>query len=305
MRILLFMVMLAGALPARAADIIRYASDEKGFAVNSWLVPTQTGLIVIDTQFTVSEAAKLVKAIEATGRPLEGIVVTHPHPDHYNGTCQLLELAKVPVYATQATIEGIHATAEAKRAQWKPVYGDDYPGRTCPPDHAVPASGKIQIGGLDLEFRDFGAGEASAESIVLTPALQAVFAGDLIYNGVHPWLAEGRSELWLAQLEQLSEELPSGWTLYPGHGPAGGAPSLMAQYDYILDFREAVRTRMTPGLDAGAVRELSAAMRSRHPGWALETLIPMNANAVAREIKDHPQIETHDEGAQTSGTEER
>src|ERR1700730_6045987 len=149
--------------------------------------------IAIDTQFTVSEADKLAEAVKRTGKPLKAIVITHPHPDHYNGTCRLLQFAKVRIYATQATIDGIRATAEAKRTEWKPTYGKDYPDSTCVPDHVLPVRGTVQIDGVKFQSRDYGPGEAITESIVLAPSLRAAFVGDVIYDRVHPWLAEGRS----------------------------------------------------------------------------------------------------------------
>jgi glyoxylase-like metal-dependent hydrolase (beta-lactamase superfamily II) len=281
------------ALPASAADVLRFESAERGFAVNSWLVPTDTGLIAVDTQFTTGEARKLVQAIKETGLPLKAIIITHPHPDHYNGTCQLLEFAQVPVYATQATIEGILATAEAKREQWKPVYRDGYPDSTCVPDHPVPDGGRLTLDGLDLEILDYGAGEAGGESIVLAPSLRAVFVGDLIYNKTHPWLAEGRTELWLAQLERLSEEFPYGWTLYPGHGPAEGAAAIMGQYNYILEFRDAVEAKLPAGLDSKATKDLSDEIEARYPGWPLAASISMNAAAVAEELRAQNSQSTH------------
>jgi glyoxylase-like metal-dependent hydrolase (beta-lactamase superfamily II) len=126
-RSVIALTMLGLTLPAAAAEISRFVSSEKAFAVNSWLVPTRTGIVVIDTQFTVTAADQLLDAVKHTGRPLKAIIITHPHPDHFNGTCRLLRLAKVPVYATQATIEGVHATADAKRAQWKPVWRPLWP----------------------------------------------------------------------------------------------------------------------------------------------------------------------------------
>ena len=181
MRALLALLALASTLPVRAADVVGFTSGEQAFAVNSWFLPTQHGIVVFDTQFTVTEADRLVKAVIRSGRPLEAIVITHPHPDHYNGTCQLLKLAPVPVYATQATIDGIRQTAQSKRAQWKPTYGKDYPDATCLPDHVAPAGGSVRIDGVELQFRDYGPGEALGESITLVPALHAVFAGDLVY----------------------------------------------------------------------------------------------------------------------------
>jgi glyoxylase-like metal-dependent hydrolase (beta-lactamase superfamily II) len=288
MRGVIVMVMLGLTLPASAAEISRFVSSEKAFAVNSWLVPTRTGIVVIDTQFTVPAADQLLDAVKHTGRPLEAIIITHPHPDHFNGTCGLLRLTKVPVYATQATIAGVHASAEAKRAQWKPAYGADYPDSTCAPDHALGIGASWVIDGVTFEARDYGPGEALTESIVLAPALHAAFVGDLIYNRVHPWLAEGRSVQWLAQLDRLQKQIPADWTVYPGHGDSGGVSVIAAQREYIRDFRERTRAAVnTSGLTQDATQSLNEGTRRLYPGWALEMLIPINAGAVAKEF-DQP-----------------
>jgi glyoxylase-like metal-dependent hydrolase (beta-lactamase superfamily II) len=279
-----------------AAQVVRYDSDEKGFAVNSWLVPTATGLVVIDTQFTVSETDKLARAVEITGRPLEAIVVTHPHPDHFNGVCRLLRIARVPVYGTRATIDGIHASADAKRAQWKPIYGADYPDQTCEPDSVVPPDGTVRIDHTVFQFRDFGPGEASDESIIIVPSMKAAFVGDLIYRNMHPWLAEGRSELWLKQLDRLKAAIPRDSIVYPGHGAAAGTAVIGAQRRYIQDFRSATEAATgttglyagTTGLSAEATESLVARTRAQYPGWPLEMLIPMNAAAIAKELASAP-----------------
>jgi glyoxylase-like metal-dependent hydrolase (beta-lactamase superfamily II) len=247
-------------------------------------MPTERGIVVIDTQFSVTEADKLVRAVIQTGRPLKAIIITHPHPDHYNGTCRLLQLARVPVYATQATIDGIRATAEAKRTQWKPTYGKDYPDTTCAPDHAVPIGGSVRVDGVEFQFHDYGPGEALGESITLAPALHAVFVGDLIYNQVHPWMAEGRSTQWLAQLDRLAKDIPANWIVYPGHGAAGGVEVIDAQRQYITQLRSATRAKLGPsGLTSDSSKEIVEAIRARYPGWPLEVLIPINVEAVARE----------------------
>ena len=285
MRPALALLALASALPVSAVDVGRIVSSEQDFAVNSWLVPTSHGIVVIDTQFTVAEANKLVEGMTRTRRPLEAIIITHPHPDHYNGTCQLLQFARVPVYATQATIDGIRASAESKRARWKPTYGKDYPDTTCVPDHVAPRSGSVRIDGLEFQFRDYGPGEALGESITLVPALHAAFVGDLIYNQVHPWLAEGRSAQWLAQLDRLTKDMPADWTVYPGHGPSAGVAVIDAQRQYIIDFRAAIQAQLGPsGLAPDSTKRIVEGVRARHPGWPLEMLVPINAGAVAKEL---------------------
>jgi len=289
MRLLTALILATLSWIAGAADVDRYVSDEKGFAVNSWLVPTATGLVVIDTQFTVSEAEHLSQTIGKTVRPLRAVIITHPHPDHFNGICRLLQIARVPVYATRATIDGIHATAFEKRAQWKPLYGADYPNQTCEPDSVVPTKVAIRIDGTVFQFRDFGPGEASDESMIVVPSLKAVFVGDLIYQNMHPWLAEGRSELWLKQLDRLERSIPPDFTIYPGHGAATGTSVIGAQRKYIVNFRNATKSAIgSTGLSPEASQTLVGETRSQYPGWPLEMLIPVNAAAIAKEFASTP-----------------
>jgi glyoxylase-like metal-dependent hydrolase (beta-lactamase superfamily II) len=287
MRSITVLFLLALSWTSSATDAVRFFSDERGFAVNSWLVFTATGLVVIDTQFTVSDADKLAEEVAKTGRPLKAIVVTHPHPDHFNGVCRLLKVARVPVYATGATIEGIRASADAKRAQWKPMYGADYPDINCEPDSVVSSGATVRIDGTMFRFLDFGPGEASDESIIIVPSMKAAFVGDLIYQEMHPWLAEGRSEPWLKQLDRLEESVPRDFAIYPGHGAVAHMAVIAAERSYIQNFRAATKSAIGSAgaeLSEEASQALVAETRAQYPGWPLEMLIPLNAAAVAREF---------------------
>jgi glyoxylase-like metal-dependent hydrolase (beta-lactamase superfamily II) len=197
------------------------------------------------------------------------------------------------VYATQATIDGIRGTAEAKRAQWKPTYRKDYPDTTCVPDRTVAIGGSVRVDGIELQFRDYGPGEVLRESVTLAPALRAAFVGDLIYNNVHPWLAEGRIAQWLAQLDRLAKEIPADWSVYPGHGPSSIITVIDAQRRYITGFRAATQARLGPsGLRPDSTREIVDGVRAKYPGWPLEMLIPINVEAVAKELSESGQPQT-------------
>jgi glyoxylase-like metal-dependent hydrolase (beta-lactamase superfamily II) len=59
-------------------------------AVNSFVVHGPEGVVVVDGMLTVSDAALVRGAVERAGRPLAGVLVTHPHPDHYAGLAHIL-----------------------------------------------------------------------------------------------------------------------------------------------------------------------------------------------------------------------
>ncbi|MEB3213706.1 MAG: MBL fold metallo-hydrolase [Leptolyngbyaceae bacterium] len=131
-----------------------FASPEPAFLVNSFLIETQNGVIVVDAQFLVSEARKLKLEVEKLGKPLLGVIVTHPHPDHFNGVAVLCEKENVPIYATQATFDAIKAIEAEKREFWKPTYGDEYPDFTMLPNQIVQSKEELVLDGLDIGIDD-------------------------------------------------------------------------------------------------------------------------------------------------------
>ena len=62
-----------------------FFSDESGFEVASVIVTGKTDAVLIDTQWTLSNAHRVVAEILETGKHLKTIYVTHAHPDHYFG----------------------------------------------------------------------------------------------------------------------------------------------------------------------------------------------------------------------------
>ena len=72
--------------------------------VNSWIIETKNGVVVVDIQRQFSEAKKLLNEVEKINKPILGVIITHPHPDHINGAAALLNgTANVPIYSTKST----------------------------------------------------------------------------------------------------------------------------------------------------------------------------------------------------------
>jgi glyoxylase-like metal-dependent hydrolase (beta-lactamase superfamily II) len=260
-----------------------FSASEAAFLVNSFILEGDESVVVIDAQFLVSSARALRRQIDAIGKPLAALIISHPHPDHYNGAAVLLDgLGEVPVLATSATSGGMRATAEEKRAYWAPHYGDDYPQRFVYPDRVIASGETLRFGGIELVVDDLGASEASDNVAFHAPRTGELFAGDLVYSACHPWLAEGRAQLWLAQLDAVARRYADVARVHAGHGPSGTIALLDAQRRYIVDFDELVRSHVGPaGLAGPGTAEIHSAMVRRYPGYPLEFLIDFNASALA------------------------
>src|SRR5262245_15056644 len=84
--------------------------------VNSFLVRGPDGVVAVDGQLTVSDARLVREAVERSGLPLAGVLVTHPHPDHYAGIGHIVGPDAVPVVATRAVDEIIRRDDARKDA---------------------------------------------------------------------------------------------------------------------------------------------------------------------------------------------
>jgi Metallo-beta-lactamase superfamily len=106
-------------------------------AVNSFLVHGPEGVVVIDRMLTVSDAALVRQAIDDAGLPLAGVVVTHPHPDHYAGLAQVIGTNDVAVVATSAVDAVIRRDDQLNNDVVGPMMGDEWPSTRLFPNLTV------------------------------------------------------------------------------------------------------------------------------------------------------------------------
>ncbi|HJZ66424.1 MAG TPA: MBL fold metallo-hydrolase [Candidatus Acidoferrum sp.] len=102
---------------------------------------------------------------------------------------------------------------------------------------------------------------------VWIPSLRAVVAGDIVFNGVHVWLANSNEEsraAWLHSLEQIRALNPR--TVVAGHKGRTDlkdtADAVTFTENYIRDFGSAKKS----ATDSNA---LIAAMKAKYPNLAL------------------------------------
>ena len=266
-----------------------YTAAENGLFVNSYLLETPTGVVVVDTNLLVSDITALRARLAALHKPLLGIFLTHAHPDHFNGVAELVRGHEVPVYATAGVAKTIREIADAKRAQWGPVYGPEWPAETYYPNTELPDGAKVDLDGLTITAHELGAGESHADSYLLmrpTDGEPVAFIGDLAFHGTHPYTADGHTTAWQATLDRLVPELAGVRSLLPGHGVPAGVELLADQRRYVMFYREMVRrlSGHTGQLDDPAKTELEAAMRQFLPDAPLTWMIGLGADAVGAEL---------------------
>jgi glyoxylase-like metal-dependent hydrolase (beta-lactamase superfamily II) len=263
-----------------------YRSGEFGLFVNAYLVEGAEGVVAIDAPLLLSDGRAFRARLEALRKPLLGVLVTHPHPDHYNTIGELLGGDDVPVIAHRDVDREIRAKDDAKRAQWGPLFGDEWPASATFPNRTVADEESVELADLRFTAWDFGPCESESETVWLMGGGDTAFVGDLAFNGTHAYLADGHTDAWLSAIDRAEDALAGVRTLYVGHG-APTVPAVLAeQRRYLLMAREAI------GRVAGGRAELSedeanrvvSLMERYLPSAPLSWLVGAGASAVATEL---------------------
>jgi glyoxylase-like metal-dependent hydrolase (beta-lactamase superfamily II) len=274
---------------AKNVTIHTHACGEGGIFVNAYLIETPHGVVAVDATLSESESQSFRRELDALGKPLLAVLVTHPHPDHVAGITNLVAGANTKIVATQPVLDLMRKLEEPKRRQWTPVYGAEWVQRWTYPNTVVKSGDSLTFDGVTYSVLDLGpGGDAEANSVwfIETPKRTA-FLGDLVFNGVHSYVADGHVLAWLANLFTV-ERLCRGMDLvFPGHGaPAAPGKLVQQQMEYLLAVASHVK-ELAQGrteLTEAEKKELETRMSKHLPDAGLTFLIGMNADPVAREL---------------------
>jgi len=89
-------------------------------------------------------------------------------------------------------------------------------------------------------------GASAGSAWVIFPEAQVLFTGDTIVLGVHPYMEDCLSKLWLNALGELRNKF-DGWTLVPGRGPITDASATEPLSDYVRGVRRRVASHRRAG----------------------------------------------------------
>jgi len=236
-----------------------------GYDVNSTMISGEKDMLVIDPQFSLSEAHRLAAEILESKKNLVTIYVTHPHPDHLFGLAVLHQaFPSAKIVALPATVAGAKTGWPARQKFWFPTYGNNIPG----PDPVLPeelSSPMLTLEGEQFPITGGVQGDGPGNSFVYIPSLKAVVAGDTVFDHVYFGVPKDKArEDWMKTLDQISALKPE--ILVPGHQGPGAKNDLSAiafMKKYIADWDANVKASKAPA-------EMKAKVLKQYPGLGME-----------------------------------
>jgi glyoxylase-like metal-dependent hydrolase (beta-lactamase superfamily II) len=258
-----------------------FFSDESGFEVASVIVTGKTDAVLIDAQWTLSNAHRVIAEILETGKYLKTIYITHAHPDHYFGLGTIAEaFPEARVLALPSVARVINKQFFGKIEHWEKVIGViNVPRKTAKIEYLT--ENYFELEGERIEIIPEVMGDMKYNTVVWIPSIWTLVGSDVLFNQAHPFTCELTAEerqQWIRDIERL-EKLDAE-VIIPGHQKPG-MPFDSSSFDFTRDYLVATEEELARTKD---VASFYYTMVKRFPEANLFISNEMNANVFKGEM---------------------
>jgi glyoxylase-like metal-dependent hydrolase (beta-lactamase superfamily II) len=153
----------------------------------STLISGGEDAVLTDPPLTADQARLLGEWVAAKGRDVTDIFITHGHGDHWFTAGLLAERFGARVVASAGTIAQMRANVATRPLLWDKIYTGIPP---TPVTAVTVPDNRFTVEGHDLAIVEVGATDSDDTTVLHVRDLDLVVAGDVIYNGVHMYLAQ-------------------------------------------------------------------------------------------------------------------
>jgi len=254
-----------------------------GFESLSWVANSSTLIygerdaVLVDTFLTIDQGIELADQVAAAGKHLTHVYITHGHGDHFFGINALeRRFPGVQVVATDSVVDRMASQFEPETMDG--IFRRAFPGQ-IPDDPGIAErldGGALELEGHSLVPVDAGYTDTPDSTSLHVPSIGLIVAGDVVYNGIHPYLTETTTQTrleWIDALDKLEALAPR--AVVAGHK----VPDHDDDPRHIAETREYLRDFNRLDQATGTARELFDAMIELYPDRANPGSLWGGANA--------------------------
>ncbi len=279
---LLIVTLITTNMNAQKLKLKTFRAGSNSFHVASVIISGEKEAVLIDGQFTLANAHRVVAELKDQNKELTTIYISHGDPDYYFGLEVITQAyPNAIVYATAPVIEHIKHTYQKKLEVWGPQLGDNGSKNIIIPralsGNTITLEGEtIEIKGLD--------GKSPERTFVWIPSLKAIVGGINVYDNLHLWIADaGTKEArnnWIKILESMKNLNPE--TVIPAHALNDENNIGQTSLDYSLNYLKAYQKEEEKAKNSA---QLIEAMQKLYPNAQLEIALQLGAKVSKGEMK--------------------
>jgi glyoxylase-like metal-dependent hydrolase (beta-lactamase superfamily II) len=243
-------VFVTPGIPTVTSDLPPGTKQQMWSPISSTLIYGKRDAVLVDAFITVEQADALVDWVEASGKNLTTIYVTHGHGDHFFGIGALLD--RFPNARAVATPDVVklmrqQASPDVVANFWSARFPGQIPDRLVIADELE--GNVIELEGHDLVVVEVGHTDTDYTTCLHAPSVGLVVAGDVAYNDVHLYLAESNEQTrreWISALDTIESLNPR--VVIAGHKRPGNddSPKIIEETrQYIRDFNRVAEMTTT------------------------------------------------------------
>jgi glyoxylase-like metal-dependent hydrolase (beta-lactamase superfamily II) len=215
-----------------------YLSPAEGLHVNTQMVEGPNAVVVFDAQLLLPYADEVASYVQALGKPIDRIILSHAHTDHWGGLQVLTErFPDARVFALDGIADQVSARGPARLDGLRRAYGDKVATKVTVPTGTI-TEGPQLIDGVTYNFKRFVDAESDLQLAALLPDQKVLMAFDLVFSpNQHAFTGANHFDHWMIVLESL-KALQGYDTIIIGHDTPVGRSAIDSTMTYVKRAKE-------------------------------------------------------------------